>query len=494
MNYNELCIYMGIPALLAFLACLVAPQDRFSRFHVAMTFLIGSFLTGSWTYYPFFKLFPGMDRMNPTRLTFIAGFTFAAAAAFGIRGLESLTAKRRTAMLVVCTLFAATALLVALFGNAPAFASWINPEILGGNQRDAALQALASLRSFGSPVILRPLLLALGAAALVAGALTLRQAAARFACSSLLLALLGYDLISFGWGYNTTVDAKQIYPMTPAIAFLQRQPRPFRVVQHSRGGLWVNSLMPYGIEEVGGYGSFYPARASDLFSYIEYGPASFQGARFDRWVMFRNVEAPLLDLLNVKYILTSPGGELRDPKLKLVFRGDLAIYENTRALPRAFAVHRHVVRRGAPAVLAYMGSPGFDMGGEVVLEEDPDPSFLRGVAATAAPPTVTIDRYEDDRTDLSVSLAANGWIVQSDAFYPGWKALVDGREAPIVRADCNYRAVAVPAGRHAVSFLFAPPTIPRGWAVTGAGLLFTLGGLAALGFSRKSTTEGVREP
>lgn len=475
MNYNELCIYMGVPALLAFLACLVAPQDRFSRFHAGMALLFGSFLMGAWTYYPVFRLFPGMDRMNPTRLTFIASFSFAAAAAFGIRGLESATKTRRTVLLAVTGLFAAAALAIALAAGSPGFTAWVNREMRGGAPM---LQALAGLRSLGAPIILRPLLLALGAAALVAGTLVLRRQAARLACFALLLALLGYDLVSFGWRYNTTVDEKQIYPSTPAIAFLQRQMRPFRVMQHRQGGLWVNSLMPYGIEEIGGYGSFYPARANDLLSFIEYGQNYFRGARFDRWVTFGNPDAPLFDLLNVKYVLTAPGIELFDPKLKLVFRGDLAIYENTRALPRAFAVHRHVVRRDAREVLSYMGSPAFDMRGEVVLEEEPPAAFLSGVAAPARPPAVTIDRYEDDREELTVDLAANGWVVTSDAWYPGWKARVDGREAPIARADCNFRAVAVPAGRHTVSFSFEPAFIARGWGLTAAGLLLVLGGCA----------------
>ena len=51
---------------------------------------------------------------------------------------------------------------------------------------------------------------------------------------------------------------------------------------------------------------------------------------------------------------------------------------------------------------------------------------------------------------------ANGLLVLHDTYYPGWIAEVDGKSAPILRADILFRAVELPPGTHRVTFRFAP--------------------------------------
>jgi len=67
----------------------------------------------------------------------------------------------------------------------------------------------------------------------------------------------------------------------------------------------------------------------------------------------------------------------------------------------------------------------------------------------------------------------------SDVFYAGWEAEVDGRPAPIFRADYGLRGVYVPAGTHRIRFLYRPASLAWGAALTGAGLLMLAGLFAA---------------
>ena len=73
---------------------------------------------------------------------------------------------------------------------------------------------------------------------------------------------------------------------------------------------------------------------------------------------------------------------------------------------------------------------------------------------------------------------AEGYLVLSDPFYPGWRAELDGSPAEILRANYAFRAVAVPAGSHTVTMTFRPASWIAGLAIS----LATLAALAAAGF------------
>jgi len=68
--------------------------------------------------------------------------------------------------------------------------------------------------------------------------------------------------------------------------------------------------------------------------------------------------------------------------------------------------------------------------------------------------------------------------VLTDAYYPGWRALVDGLETPIYRADLLFRAVYLPAGQHRVEFIYDPLSFKLGAAISLAALLGLVGGTA----------------
>ena len=51
---------------------------------------------------------------------------------------------------------------------------------------------------------------------------------------------------------------------------------------------------------------------------------------------------------------------------------------------------------------------------------------------------------------------APGLLFLSDAYYPGWQALVDGTPAAIEQANFMFRAVAMGKGEHTVSFRYFP--------------------------------------
>jgi len=486
MNYNELTLYMGIPTVFAFTACMIARKNIFSRYYLFMTLLIIALITGTYAYYPFFKLVPGMDKMNPTRLIFLFVFAFSVVSGLGVKGLEDMTPKRRKLFLGASLLILMVILAISLISNWPETTRFFNRELFEKLTPPQASDLIAKVhvfRGMSSKIIYMPLLLSVASCCLFVAVAADEHKKNVGAAFILILTLLNYDLISFGKNYNTTVRPEIIYSKKPSIEFLLKQPGPFRVVQDADNGLYVNTLIPFGLEEIGGYMSVYPDRTNRLMSYIRYGDQTFiKGKKFDRWVMFgsrsTDFSTRFFDLMNVRYVLTAPTSTIPYKKYKLVFKKDLAIYENMQVMPRAYIVHNYTVMRDLSQELKYMGSKAFDMRRQVVLEEEPSPKFASGAHASFYPPKTTIDLYTPDEIIMSADLSTNGWLVLSDTYCLGWIAEVDGKETAIHRANGNFRAVELQKGKHRVCFKYNPISFRAGLSITIIGVI-----LAAIGVS-----------
>jgi len=90
---------------------------------------------------------------------------------------------------------------------------------------------------------------------------------------------------------------------------------------------------------------------------------------------------------------------------------------------------------------------------------------------------------EDGATRVSIeaTVPRAGMLVLRDSFDPSWRAEVDGRPAPIVRAYSLYRAVALEPGRHVIRFSYRPRDFLAGLTLTVVAALLLIG---FSGFSR----------
>jgi hypothetical protein len=91
------------------------------------------------------------------------------------------------------------------------------------------------------------------------------------------------------------------------------------------------------------------------------------------------------------------------------------------------------------------------------------------------PAQLTVTGYGANEVSLELSAPGPGFVLLSDSFHPRWVARVDGRAVPVLRANGGFKAVSVPAGRHAVTLRFE-----GGLLLIGIGL-FGLLGVTALG-------------
>jgi uncharacterized membrane protein YfhO len=72
---------------------------------------------------------------------------------------------------------------------------------------------------------------------------------------------------------------------------------------------------------------------------------------------------------------------------------------------------------------------------------------------------------------LEANLKCRGMVIDSDTFFPGWEATVDGRPAPIYEAYGFLRGVVAEAGPHRIEMRYRPKSVYWGAALTALGLL-----------------------
>jgi hypothetical protein len=124
--------------------------------------------------------------------------------------------------------------------------------------------------------------------------------------------------------------------------------------------------------------------------------------------------------------------------------------------------------------LQFVVSDSFDPAVEVILEgygsqPDGDCSDLGSEG------TVELVSELPGMLEFRVDADQPGWLLLSDAWYPGWQATVDGVEAPLLRADYLFRSVHIPPGDHRVHIDYRPSSFYLGLALSLIILLVVFG-------------------
>jgi Bacterial membrane protein YfhO len=186
-----------------------------------------------------------------------------------------------------------------------------------------------------------------------------------------------------------------------------------------------------------------------------------------------------------------PGGTAR--RRRWVEAEDFQVLRNEAAFPRAWVVHEAVF---IPPIRGLAKADRVKTMYEILYQDDAlwhdptrrvyDPRRLAWIetddatalasflSRTAPGPseTVAVSRYEPRRVELRAHLDRPGLVILADVFYPGWTLTIDGRPAPILRANRLMRGAAVGAGTHRLVYSYRPVSFRL-------GVLVSLGGLAA---------------
>jgi hypothetical protein len=137
-------------------------------------------------------------------------------------------------------------------------------------------------------------------------------------------------------GWNQPFPISTFYPRTPLIDAVLRHHRPgFDRVAGIGGVLFPNTNAMFGVEDARVHDPMEPAR------YVHVIGAAITHDYYKKWI---DESTPLLDRLNIRWLMTEPGHELKDAsRYSLRYAGpDGRLYENLHAMPRFFGENAQV--------------------------------------------------------------------------------------------------------------------------------------------------------
>ena len=347
--------------------------------------------------------------------------------------------------------------------------------VLGGLGLDALLRVLRARAARAADVSLRR-----------------RWTGSAVAVAAVCIVVTGAQLLQYGRNANPPFQDRSeaaLFPTTPGIEAVQSalggplgRGRAIPVSLPLTSTFFGAVSIAVDVPSAGGYETVLPATVTKFARVLVGEPveavlSTDTPGSFVTHFGSNTVRTDLLGRAGIAAVLGSPDigldpswapGAVAARGLRQTYAGpDSTVYEVLGRVPRATVVTEALWARSSPDALRRFVDPSFDGRRQVVLEGEPS----RPTTATAPPRTpapASVEWHEDRPDDIRLTVTAQqpGWLVLLDGWDKGWKAKVNGRTAEVLRANYNFRAVAVPAGTSAVDFSYNPTSVTVGGWVT----------------------------
>lgn len=396
-NYAEFVSYVGlIPFLLALMA-VVKQTHPLSRFF-ALSLLLGLVfaLPTPVAKLPFILNLPFISQAQPSRIVVLVAFSLSVLASIGFDTFLKTGHKKR--------LWLAVGIVFISIGSL-----WVTTFMLEEEQRHISQRNLILPSTLWIATVLLLGLIELKRNLLV----THKKISMNIGIVGI-IALTSFDLLRFATKFTPFSPPTYLYPETKTIAFLKNDPDTFRFMSLDRRLLPPNVSLAYNLQTIEGYDPLYLKSYAALITELETGSKT-PPLSFNRIITPTNTKSPLINELNVKYILSLEN--IDSPMLELVHQeGETRLYRNPSALPRA-----------------------------------------RIISGTGE---VAITKYSPNEVSLVVQAQTEVSIELADMMYPGWWAKVDGQIQEIETSPRGFRTLTLTPGEHQVLFFYSrfPPS------------------------------------
>lgn len=165
-------------------------------------------------------------------------------------------------------------------------------------------------------------------------------------------------------------------------------------------------------------------------------------------------------------ILPTPPYPGAKPLAELVGAEQQHLYELNPAARRAYVVPDALLGPDVDWQIQgiFLAPPRFDAGKGVLVSAPPPPPA--GVPGPPVRPSAAFIEDGLNRVVIRAGTPGDGYLALMDTYNPDWKVDVDGRPAPLMRANGLFRAVHLTPGAHIVTFTFRPRKFYEGAATT----------------------------
>ncbi len=490
-NYNELILYVGTLTLL-FALIGVCKKDSLHR-HIINTLIFISILCMGramhWPVFDWINYLPIISLGQPARLRLISSFGLCILSAFGAQFLlysESETRRQTEQLwLRLCAAVIVLGVLLMIAGNIALpmakdkilsygrhlaeikHAQMSNPipiEIYY-SRIEQILKNLMTAFNVANIGMYSPIVWAIFGFLMIAW-LTKYRSACQGIVKIALLAVVVADMLFFGRGYNPVMNSTYFYPKNPILSDIETDKSLFRVTSLNKV-LIPDAQMMFDLSDI--QGMEFPTKWYDRYMKL----VDEKIAWLHYSTVFSSVKSPFLRVLNLKYVIASADDAIADEKFGIIRkRGNLILGKLKDVQPRAFLVNH--------AVIAENDEKAFDL-----LRKNPEAVYRRLILSDAKNMPELTDSGDEKTRDSEVSVLdyspkqsawkvrskKNAYLFVSDAYYPGWKAYLDGKPVKIGRANIAFRAVFIPEGDHIVTFQYEPTSLQIGLYISLISLL-----------------------
>jgi len=478
-TYIERASYIGIVPIFFIIFSLFTKKSRYIWF-----FLLSAVAVFFITYDSFITKFlysiyipPVIATSVPTRIMFVMAFSLSVVAAFGLESFEKIKNKiiyLRTAgvvLLIVLSVWLYVYLSPNLFGL-------FTLENLSIAKRNMIIPSLVLLGGIGVGFIytykdkffLKKYSLYISRLFFV-----------------FILLITIFDLNFFFQKFSPFAPQDFVYPKNSALQYIKENQNNFRTWGYGSANFKANIQTYEQIYSTDGYDPFYIRRYGELMASTENGivPDNIMRANahlahgFGEDNLTDNIyRQRIMNLLGVKYILHKKDNDNHAfdktfdvASYDLVWYGNsLQIYQNKRALSRAFIVNDYEVIQNDNEIVERLYEDDFDISKKIILEKEPGIEVIVGKNNSK----IDIKNYGENEIIINVKTGSNSLLFLSDAYFPEWNAYIDGEKTEILRADYAFRAVGVPSGEHEVIFKYEPRSFEIGKAISIISIIFAL--------------------
>ena len=243
--------------------------------------------------------------------------------------------------------------------------------------------------------------------------------------SGILIALMGVLILADLWAVDKRFlnddhfvpKKRNLVTMTEADKQILADKDPNYRVLNLTTSTFNDAQTSYFHKSVGGYSPAKLRRYQDIIDYY------FAG----------NINMNVLNMLNTRYVITQQG-----------------VQYNPEAFGNAWFVQNIEWVNNPNEEIAAIGN--IDLLQKAVIDTCWRTKVSEGLAMTQ-PASIRLTNYANPGNLFYESESTeDGLAVFSEVYYKTWKAFIDGKEVPVLRANYILRAIEVPAGKHIIEF------------------------------------------